>query len=90
MPEWLMILFGAVPGTIGLICALIFLGGIKRDVHDLVKRAESWDQAGKDLAYLRGRMDGTEATVDLLQDHALERQRRAPGRARLKVAMGQS
>lgn len=88
MPEWymwIMVLCGAVPGIAGLICALIFLGGIKRDVHDLLSRAEKWDKAGEDLAYLRGRLDGTEATVDLLQDHALERVRRTRPRA-LKVA----
>jgi hypothetical protein len=81
MPIWLMILFGAVPGCLALFVAFTHLGAMRRDVHDLSTRSAGWDQMKLDVAYLRGRFDGTQATVDLLQEQSMDHPRRHRVRA---------
>jgi hypothetical protein len=87
VPVWLMILFGALPGCLALFVAATHLGAMRRDVHDLVERAASWDKMKLDVAYLRGRFDGTDDTVRLLQEQAVSPHatRRRP---RLKAVSG--
>ena len=73
MPLWLSILLAGLPGAFGLVGAFIYLGGMRRDVHDLTKRSEGWDQLKTDVSYIRGVLDGKrEAIVETLADHLQE------------------
>lgn len=76
MPAWLEILFGAVPGSIGLLVAIFHMGALRRDVHDLIDRSKGWDQAKSDLSYIKGRFEESDVS------------RLTPKRPRLRAVSG--
>ena len=57
-----MIIFGAVPGVLGLAMAALQMGAMRRDVHDLLARAAGWDKVKEDVQYMRGRFEEQDVT----------------------------
>lgn len=60
MPVWLMIAFGSVPGSVALFVAIWRMGAMHNELKNMGDRLEPLDQMGKDIAYLKGRQDGSD------------------------------
>jgi hypothetical protein len=60
MPTWLEILFGAIPGVLGLVGALWRMGEMHNELRNIVERIAPVPQMAQDIAYLKGRLDGTD------------------------------
>lgn len=70
MPLWLAILFGAVPGVMGLVVAFFRMGAVHNELKNIAARIEPLTQMASDIAYLKGIEDGKkQASVQALTEH---------------------
>ena len=60
----------------GLVGALYGFGRLHQEVTTIRDWVEAIPKMSEDIAYLRGRMDGTTDNIAMLQDHALKNHRR--------------